>query len=117
MVVVMSAGALAAECLRKILEIRQLARLGRSRKIARQLAELAGRACISLRLRGSGGSLQVARDLLRHRSVLGRVGLLKLLQRGGQLSESRKLAAVGLCRRCGGRARVRGNACALQGAG
>ena len=84
---VMSAAAFAGDRLRKILQVRELAGLGRGSKIARQLVELAGGTRIALRLRGRSRTLQVGGDLFRHRRVFGRVRLLKLLERAGQLAE------------------------------
>lgn len=49
-------------------------------KIRRELAELIGGAGVAFRRGLLGGGLKVRGDLLRHLLVLGRIGLLKLLQ-------------------------------------
>ena len=62
--------------LRKILQIRQLAALGRRGKIVCKLRQLTCRAAVSLRLRGLCGGLQIRRNLLGDLRVFSRIRLL-----------------------------------------
>ena len=88
-----------ADCLRQILDIRELAALGSIGKVGAELVELAGQRGIAVGLGRLRGTLQVCGDLLRDLLILGRVGLLKLLERAHQLSKGRKPAVVGLLHR------------------
>jgi hypothetical protein len=87
-----------ADCLRHILHVGKLAALRGVRKVGSQLVELSGGCGVAIRLRSLSGVLQVRRDLLRDLLILGRVGLLKLLERAHQLSEGRKAAFIRLQR-------------------
>ena len=79
---------------RQILHIGELAAARRVVKVGGKLVELVGRGCISLRLGGLGGDLEVGSDLLRDLLILRRVGLLQLLERGQHLGKRRKTALV-----------------------
>lgn len=72
---------------RKILQVGELTRLGGGSEIAGELGELGGGGGITLGLGGLRGILQVGGDFLCGLRVLGRVRLLKLLQRAHQLGE------------------------------
>jgi hypothetical protein len=86
----------AADGLRQVRDVGELAALRSVGKIGRQLVELRGRRRIAIRGRGLGRSVQVGGDLLRYLLVFGWVRLLQLLQRAHQLGERRKLAVVRL---------------------
>lgn len=98
MVVTVASGA--AQCLRKILQIRKLAGLGSAGEIVRKLIELVRGGGIALGFGCLSGILQVCGDLSGHFRVLGRIRLLQILQCAGQLRKGRKLAAVRLNGRC-----------------
>ncbi len=85
----------AADGLRQILNVRQLARGGRRAEIGGELRQLVGRRRITVRLGGLRRRLQVARDLRGYLLILGWIRLLQLLQCAQQLRERRKLAAIG----------------------
>ena len=84
----------AAHRLRQVLNIGELTALRGVGEVRRKLGELARRRGVAFRRRGLGGALQVGSDLLRDLLILGRVRLLKLLQRAQQLGERGKLAVV-----------------------
>jgi len=93
-----------------VVDIRELTRLRGRGEGRRKLREF--RCCrgIAIGLRSLCGSGQVRRDLLGDLLILGRIGLLKLLERLHQLGERRELAGVrrlNSCRRCGGAGRIR----------
>src|ERR1035437_9269158 len=85
---------MAAERLRQILHVRELAALGCARKVVRKLRQLGRLGSIAGRRGGLRGGLEVRGDLLRDLLVLGWVCLLQLLELTHQLSEARKLAIV-----------------------
>ena len=87
-----------ADRLRQILHIRELSALRGAGEVRRQLIELRGLRRIAVRSGGLRGAFQVRRDLLRDLLVLGRIRMLKLLQRAHHLSERRKLAGLELRR-------------------
>jgi hypothetical protein len=91
MVVVMS-----AECLRQILDARELIALRGIRKVSGQLIELVCQRGIALRLSALGARLEVRSDLLGNLLVLRWVRLLNLLENAHQLGEGRKPAVIGL---------------------
>jgi len=84
----------AANRLRQILDIRQLATLRGVREISRKLVELIRRRGIAFGLGGLGGVMQVRRNLFSDLRVLGRIRLLKLLERAHDLREGREIAVV-----------------------
>ncbi len=90
--------ATAADSLRQILYVGQLATRRSVRKVAREMRELVRRSRIAVRLCSLGGAGQVRGDLLSNLLVLGWARLLKLLERTQHLAEGRKLAAIGLVR-------------------
>src|SRR5580704_830748 len=90
----------AADCLRQILDIRELAALRCGGEIVRKRGELAGRRCVALRCRGLSGGFEICGDLLRDLLVLAGIVLLELLQRAQYLRERRDLAVVRNGRRC-----------------
>jgi len=81
-----------------------LAAPGRAAEIGRKRGQLLRLAGVALSLCRFSIGLEVCRDLLGHLRVLGRVGLLKLLQRADQLPQLRNPTAVRLPRdtRAGG---------------
>ena len=81
--------------LSQVLDVGELAARRGVREVRRKLVELVRRARIAVRLGGLGGALQVRGNLLCHLLVLGRVRLLKLLERGQQLGERGKLLVIG----------------------
>lgn len=83
-----------AHCLREIRDIGELAAGRGVSEVGRECGELARRGRIPVVLSGLGGGLQIRSNLLRNLRVLGRIRLLKLLERAQQLGERRKLAAV-----------------------
>ena len=86
----------AAESLRQVLYVGDLAACRGFREVGGKLVELVRHGRITLRLGSLGGALQIRSDLLGNLLVLGRVRLLELLKRAHQLRERRKLAVVGL---------------------
>ena len=84
------------DSLGEILQVRKLTSLRSVGEIRGELAELAGRAGVALRRGRLRGAIQISRYLRRYLGILRWIRLLQLLQRAGQLSEGRKLAAVGL---------------------
>ena len=88
--------AASADSLSQILYVGQLAARRGVRKIAGELGKLIRCPGIAARLGSLGGARQVGSDLLRDLRILGRIRLLKLLKRAGQLCEFRKLAAIWL---------------------
>ena len=91
MVVVMM---MAADRLRQILNVRELAALGGARKVVRKLRQLGRLGGIAGRRSGLRGGLQVGSDLAGNLRVLGGVRLLQLLEFRHQFREGRKLAIV-----------------------
>ena len=82
MMVVMTAMTMAGlGCLRQILYVRQLAALGGAGEIGGKLIQ--GIRCrgLAFGLGGRRGFLEIGGDLLGNLLILGRVGLLQLLQR------------------------------------
>lgn len=90
----MMAVAVAANCLREIRDVGELAAGRGVGEVGGECGELARRRGIAVRLCGLGGGLQIRGNLLGNLRVLGRIRLLKLLERAQQLGERRKLAAV-----------------------
>jgi len=82
MVVVM-----ATHGLRHVLDVGELAAGRGIAEVRRQLVELSCRGRITARRGSLGGGLQVCGDLLCDLLILGRVRLLKLLERIHQLDE------------------------------
>lgn len=89
----------AADRLRQVLDIGELAALGGVLEVGGELVKLGSRRRIAVRCGGLGGALQIGGDLLRDLLILGRIRLLELLESAHQLSEGGKLAIVGLLRR------------------
>lgn len=77
---VMAAPVSPADCLRQILDVRQLAGLRGGSKIRGKLCELTGRAGVAVRCRGLGCGGQIGGNLLRHLRILRWIRLLKLLE-------------------------------------
>jgi len=73
--------------LSQILDVGELAALRGVREVRRKLVEVVRRRRIAVRLGSLGSALQVRRDLLCDLLVLGRVRLLKLLERVQQMGE------------------------------
>lgn len=86
--------AVAANCLREIRDVGELAAGRGVGEIRGECGELGRRGRIPVVLRGLGGGFQIRGDLLRNLRVLGWIRLLNLLERAQQLRERRKLAAV-----------------------
>ena len=84
-----------ADGLRQVLDVGKLAGLAGVAEVGSQRGELAGGVAVSIRRGGCGSVVQIGRNLRRDLFVLGRVGLLELLQRAHQFGKRRKLAAVG----------------------
>jgi len=78
-------------------EAGDIAAFGSAAEIGRQRVQLLRLAGIPLSLRRLSIGLEVCRDLLRYLRVFGWVGL-KLLERGDQLPQRRKLTAIRLLR-------------------
>ena len=89
-----------ADGVSQVLKIWQLARGGGIREVCRELVQLSCGGRVAAGLRGLGGALQIGGYFLRDLRVFGGIGLLKLLERAGQLRERRELAAIGLLDRC-----------------
>lgn len=77
--------------LRQILDAGKLAGRGSVIEVRGKLIEAAGKDRVAVRRGGLGRRLQVAGDLVRHRLVLARARLLKLLEVREDLCEWRKL--------------------------
>jgi len=88
----------AADRLRQILNVRELAALRGAVKIGRKLGQLSGCRRIALSRGALGRTLQVGGDLLGDLLVFGRVRLLQLLKGTHQLRERRKLTVILLLR-------------------
>jgi len=84
----------AADGLRQILDVGELAGLRRVGEVRGKLVQLVRRGCVAIRRSCLGGALQLLSDLLRHLRILRRILLLKLLKRAQQLRERGKAAAV-----------------------
>ena len=80
--------------LRQILDVGELAAGRGGVEVRRKLVQLSRLGRIPLRLGGLGGGRQIRGDLLGNLRVLGRVRLLKLLERAHQLGEGRQRTAV-----------------------
>jgi len=98
-----------AESLDQIADVRHLTGGGGGLEVGGKRAKLRCRSGVALRLGRLRGGLKVGGDLLCDLLVLGRVLLLQLLERTHQLSEGRKLLAVGWHgqRRCAAACRAR----------
>ena len=96
MAAMMMVMAAAADSLRQILNIGELATLGSIREIRRELIQLRRCRRVAVRRRGLGRILQIRGDLLGDLLVFRGVGLLQLLERAHQLCERRKLAVIRL---------------------
>lgn len=81
MEMMMVAVAVAAHCLREIRDVGKLAAGGGIREVGGERRELARRSRIAIRRGGLCGGLQTCGNLLGNLRVLGRIGLLQLLER------------------------------------
>src|SRR5579883_3131925 len=94
MVMMMVPPSAAADGLRKILKVGKLPGARSLREIRRQLVQLIRRRRVALGIRLFRRALQVIRNLLGDLPVLGRTGLLNLLEAADDLRQRRKLAAI-----------------------
>src|ERR1035441_5511547 len=85
---------MAADRLRQILHIGELAALGGARKVRGKLGELSRRCRIARRRGGLRGGSQVCSDLRGDLRIFRWVRLLKLLELAHQLGEGRKLTII-----------------------
>jgi len=86
----------AAHGFREIRHVGELAAGRGTPEVRRKVVQLAGGGCIAAGGGSLSGALQVGGDLLRNLCELGRVRLLKLLERVHQLGERGKLATIRL---------------------
>jgi len=84
----------AADGLRQVLDVGELAALRGAGEVRGKLAELVGCCRVAIRGGGLSGGLQVGGDLPGKLLILGWIRLLKLLESAQQLRQWRKLTVV-----------------------